>query len=34
VGLASAAAVCFFIVFGCIALVCLRLLDRFSFYDN
>lgn len=34
VGLASAAAVCFFIVFGLVALVCVRLLDRFSFYDN
>ena len=34
VGLASAAAVCFFVVFGAVALVCIRLLDRFSFYDN
>jgi multiple sugar transport system permease protein len=34
VGLASAAAVCFFIVFGTIAIVCVRLLERFSFYDN
>ena len=34
VGLASAAAVCFFAVFAVIALVCVRLLDRFSFYDN
>lgn len=34
VGLASAAAVCFFFLFGAIALVCIRLLDRFSFYDN
>jgi len=34
VGLASAAAVCFFIVFGVLALVCVRLIDRFSFYDN
>ncbi len=34
VGLASAAATCFFIVFGIVALVCVRLLDRFSFYDN
>jgi multiple sugar transport system permease protein len=34
VGLASAAAVCFFLVFGAVALVCVWLLDRFSFYDN
>jgi len=34
VGLASAAAVCFFFVFGAVALVSVRLLDRFSFYDN
>ena len=34
VGLASAAAVCFFLVFGAVAIVCVRLLDRFSFYDN
>jgi multiple sugar transport system permease protein len=34
VGLASAAAVCFFAVFAVVALVCVRLLDRFSFYDN
>jgi multiple sugar transport system permease protein len=34
VGLASAAAVCFFLVFGLLALICAWLLDRFSFYDN
>lgn len=34
VGLASAAAVLFFLLFGLIALVGVRLLDRFSFYDN
>jgi multiple sugar transport system permease protein len=34
IGLASAAAVCFFLVFGIVALACVRLLDRFSFYDN
>ena len=34
VGLASAAAVCFFIVFGLLAIACVKLLDRFSFYDN
>jgi multiple sugar transport system permease protein len=34
VGLASAAAVCFFIVFGVVAVICIRLLERFSFYDN
>jgi multiple sugar transport system permease protein len=34
VGLASAAAVCFFIAFGVLALICAWLLDRFSFYDN
>jgi multiple sugar transport system permease protein len=34
VGLASAAAICFFLVFGGIAVVCVRLLDRFSFHDN
>jgi multiple sugar transport system permease protein len=34
VGLASAAAVCFFIVFGLLAIGCVKLLDRFSFYDN
>ena len=34
VGLASAAAVCFFVVFGIVALVCVRLLEKFSFYDN
>lgn len=34
VGLASAAAVCFFLIFAAVALVCVRLLDRFSFYDN
>jgi multiple sugar transport system permease protein len=34
VGLASAAAVCFFVVFAAIAIVCIRLLERFSFHDN
>lgn len=34
VGLASAAAVCFFLAFGVLALICAWLLDRFSFYDN
>jgi multiple sugar transport system permease protein len=34
VGLASAAAVCFFLAFGALAVVCAWLLDRFSFYDN
>lgn len=34
VGLASAAAVCFFIVFGIVAICCVRLLERFSFFDN
>ncbi len=34
VGLASAAAVCFFLIFGAVAIVCMRLLDRFSFYDS
>ena len=34
VGLASAAAVLFFILFGLVALGCVKLLDRFSFYDN
>jgi multiple sugar transport system permease protein len=34
VGLASAAAVCFFLVFGAVAVVCVRLLERYSFYDN
>lgn len=34
VGLASAAAVCFFLAFGVLALACAWLLERFSFYDN
>jgi multiple sugar transport system permease protein len=34
VGLASAAAVCFFLTFGVLALICAWLLERFSFYDN
>jgi multiple sugar transport system permease protein len=34
VGLASAAAVCFFLAFGVVALICVRLLERFSFFDN
>jgi multiple sugar transport system permease protein len=34
VGTASAAAVLFFIVFGIIAVFCVRLLDRWSFHDN
>lgn len=34
VGLASAAAVLFFLLFGAVALLCVKLLDRFSFYDN
>jgi multiple sugar transport system permease protein len=34
VGLASAAAVCFFLAFGVLALICAWLLERFSFYDN
>jgi multiple sugar transport system permease protein len=34
IGLASAAAVCFFVLFGVVALICVWLLDRFSFYDN
>jgi multiple sugar transport system permease protein len=34
VGLASAAAVLFFLAFGVLALICVRLLDRFSFYEG
>lgn len=34
VGTASAAAVLFFLAFGAIAVVCIRLLDRWSFHDN
>jgi multiple sugar transport system permease protein len=34
VGTASAAAVLFFLAFGVIAVVCIRLLDRWSFHDN
>jgi multiple sugar transport system permease protein len=34
VGLASAAAVCFFLAFGVVALACAWLLERFSFYDT
>lgn len=34
VGTASAAAVLFFLAFGVIALICVRLLDRWSFHDN
>lgn len=34
VGFSSAAAVLFFVAFGALALVCVRLIDRFSFYDS
>ena len=34
VGLASAAAVIFFIIYAVLALVAVALLDRYSFYDN
>jgi multiple sugar transport system permease protein len=34
VGTASAAAVLFFLAFGIVAVVCVRLLDRWSFHDN
>jgi multiple sugar transport system permease protein len=33
VGFSSAAAVLFFVAFGALALVCVRLIDRFTFYD-
>jgi multiple sugar transport system permease protein len=34
VGISSASAVLFFIGFGILALLCTRLIDRFSFYDS
>ncbi|MDY7106275.1 MAG: sugar ABC transporter permease [Actinomycetota bacterium] len=34
VGFSSAAAVIFFVAFGAFALVCVRVIDRFSFYDS
>lgn len=34
VGTASAAAVLFFLAFGIVAVICVRLLDRWSFYDS
>jgi multiple sugar transport system permease protein len=34
IGLASAAAVLYFVVFGLLAVVCVKALDRFSFFDN
>lgn len=34
VGTTASASTLFFIGFGIIALVCVRLQDRFSFYDN
>lgn len=34
VGFSSAAAVLFFVAFGTIALLCVRLIDRFSFHDT
>jgi len=33
VGFSSAAAVLFFVAFGALALICIRVIDRYSFYD-